>query len=123
MSNICAILNVGLDWTDADGTKRERPVWEALHVTEKHVVRVIQTAVHRSETENTLVVRCVIEADLWRIFELADELAQDCIAVWSIDDQAGELVGEKAREWGPFDPAKFLTLDGRPLSEALEGEG
>ena len=71
----------------------------------------------QSTTEKTVVVvYSNVEAVLPRLFSLARELKQDCIA-YAVQDGydvlGGALVGEYAHEWnyGIFNEAYFLTAD------------
>lgn len=41
------------------------------------------------------------------IDHLAEQYAQDCIAVWMEDKNRGMLIGPKAAEWGEFNPDFF----------------
>lgn len=61
------------------------------------------------DAENTLVVALPGRADTWAVFELARDLAQDCIAVLDYDGK-GSLVGPYHEAWGEFNPAYFHTI-------------
>ena len=69
----------------------------------------------RSATEKTVVVQYTdVQAVLSKLFELAHELGQDCIAYSIQDDDGvplgGALVGKYAHEWnyGVFDEEYFI---------------
>ena len=81
----------------------------------------------RSETERTVVVQYTdVEAVLSKLYVLAGELQQDCIAYAVQDDDGvnvgGALVGEYAHEWNHgvfnaeyFIPATLNYRSGLPL--------
>lgn len=71
----------------------------------------------QSNTEQTIVVQYTnVERTLSRLFYLAAELKQDCIAYAVYDDNdtaiGGALVGEYAHEWnyGLFDKQYFIEV-------------
>jgi hypothetical protein len=43
-----------------------------------------------------------------RLFDLADFMEQDCIAVWFPSRSMGQLIGPKAASWGKFNCQSFL---------------
>lgn len=73
----------------------------------------------QSDTEPTLVVRVTSingpSFTLANLRQLAIDLGQDCIAVYRPKTGGGALIGPKAAEWGPFNPAYFFLLDGTRL--------
>lgn len=113
------ILNIGLNCND--GTKLD-PVTaiQKLLRTSRHL-RLEAVAVHTSDTEPTLVASVYCDKPLsssaWML--LSVRCKQDAIAVYDVEAARGELHGPKAAEWGPFNPAFFLLLDGIRLSELL----
>ena len=69
---------------------------------------ITNVAVKQSDTERTLIVDC---NTIWGSLEvLAVALDQDCIAVRNNKTGDGELIGDKAEAWGPFNPEYFLTI-------------
>jgi len=114
------LLNIGL--RDAADT-RDISVQEALAALRKRDVGIFDAVTVQSDTERTLVIRGVTHASMYDIFRVAHDLEQDCIAVWNVTDQCGELHGPNSKAWGRFDPSRFFVLDGERLDSALEAEG
>ena len=83
---------------------------------EKALGKPMQILVAQSATEQTVVVQYSnVEAVLQKLFLLAHELNQDCIAYVIQDGDAvigGALVGKYAHEWnyGIFNEEYFLPL-------------
>lgn len=98
-----ALVNVGLDRPDG-GINTVR---ETLDVLAERVP-VGRWIVRESATEPTVVAE-VLGIDRLAAEYISERLAQDCIAVLTAD--GGYLAGPKAAEWGPFDPAYFLTFE------------
>lgn len=119
-SDEVVMLNIGL--RDAADT-RDISVQEALAALRKRDVGIFDAVVVQSDTERTLVIRGVTHASLYDIHAVAADLDQDCIAVWSVGEQSGELIGPSTEAWGRFDPSRFFVLDGERLDSALEAEG
>lgn len=106
------ILNIGLN-TSKNYTE------QVEQLTVEHVLNEIKDCfltiesykLENSNTEPTIIATvkpligdCVsTEVEL-----LAERLMQDCIACYSVKDQAGELIGEYAENWGLFDSKYFL---------------
>lgn len=66
-------------------------------------------------SEDTLVVVLPGKVDTVAVFELALDMAQDCIAVLDYGGR-GTLVGPYHEAWGEFNPAYFKTISaGVPL--------
>lgn len=66
--------------------------------------------------EDTLVVHLLdglnAEGSVYSaIFNLAQLLDQDCIAVFFTSVQEGLLIGPRANEWGAFDPQYFRVIE------------
>ncbi len=111
------IINIGLN--TADGAITPEEARERLLANEFSIVR---DAVLESDTEPTLVAEVTTWAAypftaLQLLYQVAEELNQDCIAVYRVGTLGGALVGPRADAWGPFNPEYFLLLDGRRLSE------
>lgn len=106
------ILNIGLD-VNATQTLPVGAVQSAL------VAANISWSNHKvvqSDTEPTLVVEA--DVDLWwKLERLSRTLRQDCIAVYNPNNGKGALVGDRAAEWGPFNPELFFLLDGTRLAQ------
>ena len=111
------ILNIGLNTTDGAIT-----IEEARQVLAAYGFSILREALLESDTEPTLVA----EVATWfatpltvlqRLYQVSEDLDQDCIAVYRGLTGGGALVGPRADAWGPFNPEYFLLLDGRRLSE------
>lgn len=105
------VLNIGLAVTSPDGC------WLGLLSREQveNVIRCVagtpgtwlRTEVRQSATEPTAVVSgFVFPLRDEEVFQIAEKLGQDCIAVR--DARGGRLIGPRAAAWGPFDPGRFL---------------
>ena len=108
------ILNVGLN-TNTGST-----------ITAGHALRqialvadVIEYTITESDTELTLVVAANVNDVRHTVYKLADNLDQDCIAVYYPRTGNGTLVGPKAASWGTFNPEYFLCLDGTRLAQPV----
>ena len=84
---------------------------------EKTIGKPSYIGMAQSTTEPTMVVQYKnVEGTLFRLFDLATELKQDCIAYAVCDDNdaviGGALVGKYAHEWnyGVFNPEYFITM-------------
>ena len=84
---------------------------------EKFIGKPSYIGLAQSATEQTVVVQYKnVERTLFRLFFLAAELKQDCIAYAVHDDNGtvlgGSLVGEFAHEWnyGIFDKEYFIEV-------------
>lgn len=110
------ILNIGLNTTDGAIT-----IEEARNTLRAYGFSILREALLESDTEPTLVAEVATGfattlTVLQLLYQVADELEQDCIAVYC-GLIGGALVGPRADVWGPFNPEYFLLLDGRRLSE------
>lgn len=122
MTKITAVLNIGLDWTDKGGEARQHDIRTVLGALRRFGVLPLTCDTVRSDSEPTLVIRAIIDADCIAIHQASAALEQDCIAVWNIDDEEGALIGPRADAWGRFDPDKFLTHTGDRLASVLKAE-
>ena len=82
----------------------DQTIAEAL----KCVSGIRDIAVKHSATEPTVVIR--FERAVDSLNKLATALDQDCIAVFDEATQEGELFGELADKWAPFNPKYFLSI-------------
>lgn len=114
------ILNIGL----AVGTTSSIAASVALEIVKANGLIVHRHKVLQSDTEQTLV--CEVSADPLSpvhrrptaVFSaIAEDLQQDCIAVYSEPIKTGVLVGPRASAWGPFNPEFFFQLDGTRLAQ------
>lgn len=113
-------LNIGLNVTNGDNSVHGRISrhGRALQFLRNsaYLASVSGTRLVQSATEETLVVKLTL--DTWSIaetrqelFELAQFLEQDCVAVYNPSAFSGELVGPNAAAWGEFNPEFFLRYD------------
>lgn len=107
------ILNIGLK----TNTEETLNATHALNVVEAAGFKVKAQSLEFSSTELTLVVMCIgtVGENRTRIDNLCKVLKQDCVAAYDMYRRVGELIGPKAAEWGEFNPAFFLLLDGTTL--------
>jgi hypothetical protein len=113
------ILNIGLNIPGTDHTMHPELAKDAIRNMLTNGERILSATVHASDTEPTLVVLIdgfpPATSELEYLSEL---LLQDCIAYCKADSAGGALVrtggliGPKAAEWGPFNPAYFILPDG-----------
>ena len=52
-------------------------------------------------------------------FKVAELLGQDCIAVFSVQNMYGALIGPETQAWEAFDSSRFYLLDGKTLNNSL----
>lgn len=98
-------LNIGLA---NPFTGQDNSITKTLRLADCHLVNVTNVAVKQSTTERTLIIDCDdIDGN---INVLAIALDQDCIAVRNNETGTGELFGDKAEAWAPFNPEYFLTI-------------
>ena len=69
---------------------------------------VSNVAIKQSATEQTVVID--YDTNVQSLNVLACALDQDCIAVRNNETGTGELFGDKAEAWAPFNPEFFLTI-------------
>ena len=112
-------LNIGLDVSNnylPEGVAGMQLQYEYVkEQLEKALGKPMQIGVAQSATEQTIVVEYKrVEAVLYNLYRLAQELQQDCIAYSIKDDDGvtvgGALVGKYAHEWnyGLFNEAYFI---------------
>ena len=103
------LLNIGLN----RGGKEPLASAYVLGLLRIHNVSPQAHGLFASKTEQTLVVKCE-ELGRYKVYDLAEALEQDCIAVLS-EVSGGALIGPHADSWGAFDPAKFIVLNGSTI--------
>jgi len=114
------ILNIGLDV--ATGGRLD--IADVAAVLHEHHVPLLAIREHQSDTEATAVVRLscdplVVAAAMRAAYDIAEDLGQDCIAVYNPIIAVGQLIGPRAERWGTFNPAFFLLPDGSRLAEPV----
>ena len=106
------ILNIGLN-TSTNYTEQveQLSIEHVLNEIKDCFLEIESYKLEQSNTEPTLIatVSPLIGDCVYTEVELlAERLMQDCIACYSVADQAGVLIGEYAEEWGVFDSKYFL---------------
>lgn len=107
-----ATVNIGLAVNDGSTIK---PTHALAALRAVGGVRALIGRVFCSDTEPTLVAEIDRPLNAAAAYEVARYLRQDAIAQW--DGREGDLYGPNAAAWGDFNPAFFLTLDGRRLAQ------
>jgi len=111
-----AIINIGLR---VDATGEVLSIDDVLDACRKCGVIVTgKPVVVESDSEPTLVTSIAAPAQP-DLYDLAEELRQDCVSIYDSRNWRGRLIGPMADAWGPFDPSKFVTSTGRRLSDVL----
>lgn len=114
------ILNIGLD-SQASGQI-------AAHVAREIVGAndfiINSSTVLNSDTEPTLVANVTYvgyspSLCLQSLYAIANDLDQDCLAVYREKTGRGALIGPRAAEWGTFNPEFFFLPTGERLSATL----
>jgi hypothetical protein len=103
--NKAVTLNIGLH---VDGVLTLKP--DSIIHELQHLVTTGDVLLKTSDSEPTLIVEIARPLSTHELFYLAEQLNQGAIAQMVGDD--GELVGPRASQWGPFDPAKFILTNG-----------
>jgi hypothetical protein len=74
----------------------------------KHVGGVRQIRISQDGDEPTVIIEC--DFITGSIALLATALDQDCIAVFDHSTNTGTLIGDKAAQWGAFNPEYFQFI-------------
>lgn len=113
-------LNIGLDIAGSANFQslRDSRAQFALDVLSTTAVtqNILGSRRAQSGTEDTLIVKLNVSSGAENrfrkaIFDLADDLDQDCIAAYNATGWSGELVGPNAAAWGEFNPEFFIRFD------------
>mgnify|MGYP007071570551 CR=1 FL=1 len=109
------LVNVGLNIGDTvDALSQEKIINELA----KRGVKVIESTIKKSDTENTLIAKLSRPLTKDELFDLSVDLEQDAIP--QLSKGSGILTGPKAANWGDFNPEYFLGIDGQPIQKAIE---
>lgn len=120
------LLNIGLH-VSADNSPSGQP----FTLSAREALAVIEDALkfdgqpcdidfrtYVSDTEPTLVLSIPVDLDAATVADAVADLAafllQDAIA-YTLDG-VGNLVGPNAEQWGPFNPAYFILMDGSRMA-------
>jgi len=109
-----AVLNIGLQVTYPDGSRRNNTVGRALGLLRQcrtitgRALRVLHWRVMESNTEPTLVVKINRGMSEGEAARLANLLHQDAIA--QLAGKRTGLFGPRASAWGAFNRKFFLTF-------------
>ena len=106
------ILNIGLN-TSTNYTEQveQLTVDQVLKEIADCFLSIESYKIEQSNTEQTIIATVqplIGDCVSTEVQELSCRLMQDCIACYSVADQAGELIGEYAEAWGLFDSRYFL---------------
>lgn len=107
-------VNIGLDIPGGGKVAPE----EAVAALRKIGVEVTESAVHQSDTEQTLVAHLDRALTPEEANAVSVALKQEAIA--QMHEGEGELHGPKAADWRPFNPAYFLTMKGERAAELAQ---
>lgn len=109
------LLNIGEDTNDGRKLLPDK-VLAALHLAGALPTDITGFV---SDSEYTYVVKVPRELSEREVRDLAFVLDQDAVAYWQGGPYSGKgfLAGPNAAKWGPFDPTKFILLDGSRLSD------
>lgn len=112
-----AYLNVGLD-VRPDLRDSNLTPEEVKAAIEAFGVQVTASAVHRSDTENTLVAQLSQPLTGGEVDALSRALHQEAIP--QLVGTKGEMHGPEKEKWGDFNPDYFLMLDGSRASDGFK---
>ncbi|PUE41435.1 hypothetical protein [Limnohabitans sp. Bal53] len=104
-------INIRLDVRDQDNTPADITLREiqALAILGECFHHRADYLDHGQSVPRLVAGLDSFDADTLR--QLANELHQDCVAVFHPDQHRGELLGPCAAAWGEFDLARFQRLD------------
>ena len=98
-------INIGLANPFTQDTNTvDQTIAEALKV----VQGIVDVKVSCEGEEPTVIIRYTHHKD--NLLKLCTALDQDCVAVFDWATQRGYLVGDKAQEWGEFNPEYFQHI-------------
>lgn len=103
-----AQVNIGLADPQGGGDLTPAQVIEALRAVGAEVE---VSHVYSSDTEPTLVVKIKQALTKEQGDQVSEMLGQEAIAQRT-DDEQGQLFGPMAEQWGPYNPAYFVTTTG-----------
>jgi hypothetical protein len=120
MSAKTFIVNIGLNTADSSNVVAVELARQILNAND---FLINKETVLESDSEPTLVaeVSSLNENPLLivQLFNrVAEDLDQDCIAVYREKTNGGALIGPRAKKWGAFNREYFFLPNGKRLSEA-----
>jgi hypothetical protein len=95
-------INIGLN---NPFTGKTNSVDFTLSKALEHISDITNIRVSYDGDEPTVIIRYAFHTG--SLLALATALDQDCIAKWDHHIGKGSLVGDKAEEWGDFNPEYF----------------
>jgi hypothetical protein len=98
-------INIGLNNPFTQGSNS---VDFTLEQALKYISDITHLRVSYDGDEPTLIIRYVFHKG--NLLALATALDQDCIALFDHLIGKGSLIGDKASEWGEFNPEYFQTV-------------
>lgn len=103
------IINVGLD-KPLGGYVTAGELAQVVYDSRAtvHAAR-IAVVTHENGTEQTWVAHVKGLTDEV-VYDIAEKLGQDCIAIYDTDTCTGKLIGPNAASWGEFNPDYFRVV-------------
>lgn len=95
-------INIGLN---NPFTQKTNSVDFTLAKALEHISDITNVRVSYDGEEPTVIIRYAFHTG--SLIALATALDQDCIAQWDHFTGKGTLIGDKASEWGEFNPEYF----------------
>lgn len=102
------LLNIGEQINGGERKLTFPRVYAALRLADAAPV----IATYGKAEEWTFIIQLEKRLSEIQLHDVATVLEQEAIAQYDTETQRGELGGPKASAWGPFDPARFLTIGG-----------
>ena len=112
-----AMVNIGMNVNDGSTISHE----DIAAALKEHGVDIVDSKVHQSNTEPTLVARLSRPLTDDEAHEVSEVLHQDAIA--QMHNGQGELHGPRADAWKPFNPEYFMGMNGKPVGEGADMVG
>lgn len=103
-----ALLNIGMRRGRYGEDLHSSQVEHAMHSVDIDLMKA-EVVAPDADSEATMV--CFVErANPEKIYQLAEMLGQDCIAVYNLNNCVGRLIGPDAASWGEFNRDYFKVL-------------
>jgi hypothetical protein len=105
-----AIVNVGMLKADKSAWLSNQDIRAAFVAEGVEVVSRTNYLTFKVGEEDTWIGRVMFDG-LEQVYRVSERLSQDCIAVLTLPQGEGELVGPNASAWGVFNPAYFKGFE------------
>lgn len=127
-------FNIGLDGAPGDSVQTRAINAQTTIIRALHHLGLLSASIESnvvaSDSEPTLILECTIDGFAWRqnqwrkllfaaLRAVSSKLNQDCIAMLDRPTGRGWLIGERAAQWGAFNPDMFFTLTGDRVTNYL----